>query len=101
MTRRHAEKGVTPRSAARGARQPVPMRPQPTKHDGTTAGAELQGDDPALLEVAQLRRERDALKSEADELRKRVAELEANQAQVRNRLAWAIDSVQSVLGGKG
>ncbi len=48
-----------------------------------------------------MRRERDALKSEADELRKRVAELEANQAQVRNRLAWAIDSVQSVLGGKG
>ena len=48
-----------------------------------------------------MRRERDSLKSENDALKARIAELEANAAHVRNRLAWAIDSVETILDGKG
>lgn len=48
-----------------------------------------------------MRREFEAMQAEVAFLRARVKELEANAIQVGNRLAWAIDSVQSILEGKG
>ncbi len=78
------------------------MRAKTGKLDGaSTASAELQGLDAGLAEAGRLRRERDALMAEVEALKKRVEELEANAAHVRNRLAWAIDSVQTLLDGKG
>lgn len=48
-----------------------------------------------------LQRERDALLAQVAELQQRCRTLEESQANVRNRLAWAIDSIESVLQGKG
>lgn len=100
MTRRHAEKGATPRSAARGAR-PVPVRPQPPKLDGIAGGSHTDGAACEIADPVQMKREFEAMQAEVAVLRARVKELEANAIQVGNRLAWAIDSVQSILDGKG
>ena len=45
--------------------------------------------------------ERDALKEELEHFKARQRRLEETQAQVRDRIAWALDSLHNILDGKG
>ena len=47
-----------------------------------------------------LERERDALRLELERSEARVEALEKAQAHVRDRLAWALDSLQNIIQGK-
>ena len=51
--------------------------------------------------LAAVERERDALKDELEHSRSRLRLLEETQSQVRDRIAWALDSLHSILRGKG
>jgi hypothetical protein len=51
--------------------------------------------------LAALERERDQLREELEHTRVRQRQLEEIQAQVRDRLAWALDSLHNILEGKG
>jgi predicted RNase H-like nuclease (RuvC/YqgF family) len=51
--------------------------------------------------LAALERERDALRHELERSEARIEALEKTQAQVRDRLAWALDSLQNIIQGKG
>jgi hypothetical protein len=50
--------------------------------------------------LAALERERDALRLELERSEARVEALEKAQAHVRDRLAWALDSLQNIIQGK-
>ena len=55
----------------------------------------------ALAErLAAVERERDALQEELERVRVRVRLLEDTHAKVRDRIAWALDSLHSILDGK-
>jgi len=45
--------------------------------------------------------ERDQLKEELERFKARQRRLEEAQAQVRDRIAWALDSLHNILDGKG
>ena len=51
--------------------------------------------------LAALERERDQLKAELERFKARQRRLEETQAQVRDRIAWALDSLHNILEGKG
>ena len=51
--------------------------------------------------LAAVERERDALKEELERSKSRVRLLEETQRQVRDRIAWALDSLHNILEGKG
>ena len=51
--------------------------------------------------VAALERERDALRAELERSAARVRTLEKAQAQVRDRIAWALDTLHNLIEGKG
>ena len=51
--------------------------------------------------LAAVERERDALKDELERSKSRLRLLEETQSQVRDRIAWALDSLRSILQGKG
>jgi hypothetical protein len=87
MARRRASKA---RSASASARPRIPQRKPKTTDAGPTLSERL----------AVLERERDALKEELDRSRARVRQLEEGQAQVRDRIAWALDSLHNILEGK-
>ncbi|MBO0742321.1 MAG: hypothetical protein J2P51_12945 [Hyphomicrobiaceae bacterium] len=56
----------------------------------------------ALAErLAALERERDLLQQELERSRLRVRLLEETHTNVRDRIAWALDSLQNILDGKG
>ena len=50
--------------------------------------------------LATVERERDQLKAELEHFKTRQRTMEETQAQVRDRLAWALDSLRSILDGK-
>jgi len=52
------------------------------------------------LKLEAMVRERDALKCELQRCEARVQQLEEAQAQVRERIAWALDALQSILSGR-
>ena len=55
----------------------------------------------ALAErLTALERERDALQEELERSRMRVRLLEETHAKVRDRIAWALDSLHGILDGK-
>ena len=62
--------------------------------EGIESGGTLQ------LELAAMARERDALKCELQRCEARVQQLENAQAQVRERIAWALDALQNILAGR-
>jgi chromosome segregation ATPase len=74
------------RIGAKGARPPTV---------GSTANGGMQA------RLAALERERDELKAELERFKARQQRLEETQAQVRDRLAWALDSLHNILEGKG
>jgi hypothetical protein len=51
--------------------------------------------------LATLERERDLLQQELERSRSRVRLLEETHAKVRDRIAWALDSLHNILEGKG
>jgi hypothetical protein len=51
--------------------------------------------------IAVLERERDTLRAELEGAQARVRTLEKTQAHVRDRLAWALDTLHTILQGKG
>lgn len=57
--------------------------------------------EPVKTRLAALERERDALRADLQRAEARVRNLEKTQAQVRDRIAWALDSLHSILDGKG
>ena len=57
--------------------------------------------EPLSERLAALERERDALQLELEGARMRVRLLEETHAKVRDRIAWALDSLHSILDGKG
>lgn len=105
MTRRHADKGGTPREAVREPRTKLqPARGKPSRSENSKGGADARdarGSGALDVRLQTLERERDALLAQVAELQQRCRVLEDSQAHVRNRLAWAIDSIESVLQGKG
>ena len=72
----------------------VPASAQILRGAGEEGGATLQ------LSLAALARERDALKCELARCEARVAELEVAQAQARERIAWALEALQNILGAR-
>jgi chromosome segregation ATPase len=51
--------------------------------------------------LAAVERERNALKEELERSRTRIRTLEESHAKVRDRIAWALDSLHNILEGKG
>jgi len=88
MARRRASKasGKSASGAARIARAKV----------AAASSAEALGERLAALE-----RERDTLQQELEGARLRLRLLEETHARVRDRIAWALDSLHSILDGKG
>ena len=68
---------------------------------GTRAlrGAQEEGEGALQLKLLALARERDALKSELRRCEARVRQLEAAQAEARERIGWALDALQNILAG--
>jgi predicted nucleic acid-binding Zn-ribbon protein len=66
-------------------------------------GKAKAGDDASTLKarLAAVERERDALRSELQRADARLRILEKTQAQVRDRIAWTLDSLHNILDGKG
>jgi hypothetical protein len=89
---------MTPRRGDAASRKTAAARLQsersktkPTKPASTSSADRL----------ATLERERDALRLELERSEARVEALEKAQAHVRDRLAWALDSLQNILQAKG
>jgi hypothetical protein len=87
MARRRASKARSD-SASAGARVP--------RQKAKAGAAALT----LVQRLAVLERERDALKEELERSKARVRQLEDGQAQVRDRIAWALDSLHNILDGK-
>jgi hypothetical protein len=51
--------------------------------------------------LAAAERERDQLKAELERAHARLAQLQDAHAQVRDRIAWALDTLHNILQGKG
>ncbi len=104
MTRRHAEKDASARPAMREERgKAAAGRSTRAKLDGASPEKTVprQSEAQLLARLALMEKERDALAAEVQSLQQRCRQLEEATAHVRNRLAWAIDSVESVLQNKG
>jgi chromosome segregation ATPase len=87
MARRRAGKATIKSASAR-------TRTQQPRPKGGEAGPSL------AQRLSVLEREHDALKDELERSRARVRQLEDCHAQVRDRIAWALDSLHNILEGK-
>jgi len=85
MARRHAGK-TNPRITARRA--------------GRGKAKAATPDGPLRERVAALERERDALREALEEERGHTRRLQQANAATRDRIAWALDTLRSVLNGK-
>jgi len=63
----------------------------------TARGNTSKAGGTAQQQLAAVERERDALRSELKRALSQVQRLEQTQAQVRDRISWALDSLQSIL----
>lgn len=90
MARRQAQGAERKRASVREQSLQARAKSKPVPPDG------------ALKErLAALERERDALLADLQRAEARVRSLEKVHAQVRDRIAWALDSLHNVLEGKG
>jgi hypothetical protein len=88
MARRHAGK-ATPRSAS-------------ARDRGRRGKAKAAASDSSLKErLLALERERDALRVALEREQARAGKLEEINAAARNRISWALDSLQTILEAKG
>jgi len=92
MARRRATKARS-KPASAGAHAP---HAKPVGDEG----AARAGHAGLRTRLAALERERDQLRADVERFRARVSELEQAQAQVRDRISWALDSLHSILDGK-
>jgi hypothetical protein len=79
---------------ASGKSVSAPARAPRVKAKGGLAGGTL------AARLAAVERERDSLKDELERSKSRLRLLEETQSQVRDRIAWALDSLHSILKGK-
>lgn len=88
MARRRASKasGKTVSAAARALRTKA--------KEGKAVGSLAE-------RLAAVERERNELRGELERATSRVRQLEDTHAKVRDRLAWALDSLHNLLEGKG
>ena len=93
---------MAPRRAAKARSKSAPAGARPAHGkapSGKQAAAAANG---TLRErLAAVECERDALKEELEHFKARQRQLEETQAQVRDRIAWALDSLHNILDGKG
>jgi flagellar motility protein MotE (MotC chaperone) len=94
MARRRATKARS-KSASAGARTPRGKAVRGQKTEAATEDGGLR------QRLAAVERERDQLKADLDRSSARLKQLEDTQAQVRDRIAWALDSLHNILEGKG
>jgi hypothetical protein len=87
MVRRQAGK-ASPRTAS------VRDRGRPSKEKTTAPESSLKE------RLLTLERERDALRAELEREQARATKLEELNATARNRIAWALDSLQNILESK-
>lgn len=74
----------------------------PARAQSRRGKAKPEGKDRAAQQrLAALERERDALRAELDQAEERLRVMEKNHADVRDRIAWALDSLHNILQGKG
>jgi hypothetical protein len=87
MARRHAGKAASRTAAVRD-------RGRRSKDKAGAPGGSLKE------RLAALERERDALRLALDREKERAAKLEETNAAARDRIAWALDTLQNVLDTK-
>lgn len=83
------------RSGGKARTKTVPARTASLRANAPKAGASPQ------QRLAALEGERDALRGELRLALSRVRQLEETQAQVRDRISWALDSLRNILDSKG
>ena len=93
---------MAPRRAAKARSKSAPAAARPARGkapSGKQAAAAANG---SLRDrLAAVEGERDALKEELERFKARQRRLEETQAQVRDRISWALDSLHNILDGKG
>jgi hypothetical protein len=92
MARRRATKAGS--KSASAEKRPVGAKIGRARPTGVSNGSMQE-------RLAALERERDQLREELERFKVRQRRLEETQAQVRDRLAWALDSLHNILEGKG
>ena len=85
------------RLASKARSKVAPARAQSRRGKSKTEGKDRTGQQ----RLAALERERDALRAELDQAEERLRVMEKNHADVRDRIAWALDSLHNILQGKG
>jgi len=94
MTRRRASK-------AGSETAPVAARPEHGHGQAKAARGKTLPSNGALRErLAAVERECDALRAEIEHFKANQRQLEEAQTRVRDRLAWALDSLHSILDSK-
>ena len=93
---------MAPRRAAKARSKSAPAAARPvrskTPSNKPTGGAS----NGSLRErLAAVECERDRLKEELESFKARQRRLEETQAQVRDRISWALDLLHNILEGKG
>jgi predicted nucleic acid-binding Zn-ribbon protein len=73
----------------------------PARAQSRGSKAKTDGRDRTAQRLTALERERDALRAELDKAQERLRQLEKSQTDVRDRIAWALDSLHNILQGKG
>jgi hypothetical protein len=93
---------MAPRRAAKARSKPAPAAARPVRVKAPSnkpTGGSCNGN---LRErLAALECERDQLREEVESFKARQRQLEETQAQVRDRISWALDSLHNILEGKG
>ncbi len=89
-----------PRDARATGQEPGAQHPDKARRSPFRQGCAAASEAQLLARLAALEGERDALAAEVQGLQQRCRQLEEATSHVRNRLAWAIDSVESVLQNK-
>jgi hypothetical protein len=87
---------MTPRRGDAASRKVAAAR-TPTERSKTKGMKPLGTAD----KLAAVERERDALRLELERSEARLEALEKAHAHVRDRIAWALDSLQNIIQGKG
>jgi predicted nucleic acid-binding Zn-ribbon protein len=85
------------RLASKARSKAAPARAQSQRGKAKTEGR----DRTAQQRLSAVERERDALRAELARAEERLSVLEKNQADARDRIAWALDSLHNILQGKG
>jgi predicted nuclease with TOPRIM domain len=92
---------MVPRRAAKARSKSAPAAARPARVKAPGA-KETGGPTHGLRErLEAVECERDQLKEELERFKLRQRRLEETQAKVRDRIAWALDSLHNILEGKG